>query len=271
MEQVKRVGPRAGALKYDLLTALTVTGLHGTPTEQTSLMRLCALITARYNWRIEEVSVGHAELARLWAVNDRTVKREMKRLMQMGVLTCIRPGVRGRVGAYRLNYRRIYEMSRPHWIMVGPDFEDRMIEVSGERTVVRVDFQQPKPAVPHLVSDTGQGTWGAVRRMVAIGTPRPVRKLVCQTGAGRSGTGYADAARAKRLRFAVYRDAFCADAGQRSRSRDADTRWQAAPDHADDRVLADAVIPRARHGPRRRWWHGLHHPSQARWAAAWRC
>lgn len=164
MEQVKRVGPRAGALKYDLLTALTVTGLHGTPTEQTSLMRLCALITARYNWRIEEVSVGHAELARLWAVNDRTVKREMKRLMQMGVLTCIRPGVRGRVGAYRLNYRRIYEMSRPHWIMVGPDFEDRMIEVSGERTVVRVDFQQPKPAVPHLVSDTGQGTWGAVRR-----------------------------------------------------------------------------------------------------------
>ena len=81
MEQIKRVGPNAGALKYDLLTALSVAGLHGTPTEQTSLMRLTALITARYNWRLEEVSVGQDELARLWAVNLRTVKREMKRLM----------------------------------------------------------------------------------------------------------------------------------------------------------------------------------------------
>ncbi len=164
MEQVKRVGPKAGALKYDLLTALTVMGLHGTPTEQTSLMRLCALITARYNWRMEEVSVGHAELARLWGVNERTVKREMKRLMHMGVLLCIRPGVRGRVGAYRLNYRRIYETSRNSWVSVGADFENRMIEVSGEKTVVRVDFTQSPVSVPKAVSSVSDGTWGAVRR-----------------------------------------------------------------------------------------------------------
>lgn len=162
VQQTKRVGPSAGVLKYDLLTALSILGLHGTPTEQTSLMRLCALITARYNWRVEEVSVGHAELARLWAVNERTVKREMKRLMQMGVITCFRPGVRGRVGAYRLNYRRIYELSRPCWQAVGPDFEDRMVHVCGERTVVKVDFQSvtaPRPA-----PTTPDGTWGAVRR-----------------------------------------------------------------------------------------------------------
>lgn len=171
MEQVKRVGPKAGGLKYDLLTALNVTGLHGSPTEQTSLMRLSALITARYNWRIEEVSVGHAELARLWGVNDRTVKREMKRLMSMGVLLCIRPGVRGRVGAYRLNYARIYEVSRPLWAFVGTDFEDRMIEVSGERTVVTVNFHKPMPAKPCLVSDSGTGTWGAVRRRLQAEHP----------------------------------------------------------------------------------------------------
>ena len=164
MEQAKRVGPKAGALKYDLLTALSVAGLHGSPTEQTSLMRLCALITARYNWRIEEVSVGHAELARLWGVNDRTVKREMKRLMGMGVLACIRPGVRGRVGAYRLNYARIYDLSRPVWENVGNDFEERMRNVSGDRTVVRVDFQAPKPAGPRLVAEGPTGTWGAVRQ-----------------------------------------------------------------------------------------------------------
>ena len=98
MEQIKRIGPKAGSLKYDLLTALSVAGLHGSPTEQTSLMRLNALITARYNWRLEEVSVGQVELARLWSINERTVKREMKRLIGMGILSCIRPGVRGRVG-----------------------------------------------------------------------------------------------------------------------------------------------------------------------------
>lgn len=171
MEQIKRVGPNAGALKYDLLTALTVMGLHGTPTEQTSLMRLTLLITARYNWRIEEVSVGHTELARLWAVNQRTVKREMKRLLDMGVVTCVRPGVRGRVGAYRLNYRRIYEASRGCWAAVGVDFEDRMIVVSGEKTIVRVDFSQPKGPQPQLVQTQAGGTWGAVRRRLQAEQP----------------------------------------------------------------------------------------------------
>jgi len=170
VEQIKHVGPRAGALKYDLLTALSVAGLHGHPTTQTSLMRLTALITARYNWRVEEVSIGHAELARLWAVNDRTVKREMKRLLEMGVLTCVRPGVRGRVGAYRLNYRRIYEMSQPVWAAVGPDFEDRMMEMSGARTVVQVNFQTPVPK-PALVTETPAGTWGAVRRRLKAEHP----------------------------------------------------------------------------------------------------
>jgi DNA-binding Lrp family transcriptional regulator len=172
LEQTKHVGARAGALKYDLLTALNIAGLHGSPTEQTSLMRLMLLITARYNWRVEEVSVGHAELARLWAVNNRTVKREMKRLLEMGVITCIRPGVRGRVGAYRLNYRRIYALSQPCWSAIGPDFEDRMMEMSGARTVVKVDFNAAQ--TPHLkpVSDEiPAGSWGAVRRRLKAEHP----------------------------------------------------------------------------------------------------
>lgn len=187
MEQLKRVGPRAGSLKYDVLTAINVAGLHGSPTEQTSLMRLSLLITARYNWRIEEVSVGHAELARLWAVNERTVKREMKRLMSMGVLICLRPGVRGRVGAYRLNYRRIYEFSRSCWAAVGPDFEDRMKEVAGERTVVKVDFQAAPTSTPRAPASESAGTWGAVRRRLKAEEPALFEswfaKLV-QDGAG---------------------------------------------------------------------------------------
>ena len=115
VELKKLTGPQAGSLKYDLLTALGVAGLHGSPTVQTSLMRLSAMVTARYNWRLDEISIGQAELARLWAVNERTVKREMKRLTQDGWIICLRPGVRGRVGAYRLNYSRIYENTQPYW------------------------------------------------------------------------------------------------------------------------------------------------------------
>jgi hypothetical protein len=91
----------------------------------------------------------------------------MKRLIGMGILSCIRPGVRGRVGPYRLNYRRIYEFSRPCWIAVGPDSEDRMMEMSGEQTVVSVDFQSKQPIRPTLVPNSepqAAGTWGAVRR-----------------------------------------------------------------------------------------------------------
>lgn len=171
MEQTKHVGPRAGSLKYDLLTALSVAGLHGSPTEQTSFMRLMVLITARYNWRVEEVCIGHAEMARLWSVNERTVKREMKRLLETGVIICVRPGVRGRVGAYRLNYRRIYEISRPAWAAVGPDYEDRMMELSGERTIVRVDFPKPVLVPSASIPSSTSGTWGAVQRRLKAEHP----------------------------------------------------------------------------------------------------
>jgi len=84
LELRKLTGPQAGSLKYDLLTALSVVGLHGSPTLQCSMLRLSAMVTARYNWRLDEISIGQAELARIWGVNERTVKREMKRLTGQG-------------------------------------------------------------------------------------------------------------------------------------------------------------------------------------------
>lgn len=167
MEHAKLVGPNAGSLKYDILTALTVYGLHGSPTLQTSMARLTSIITARYNWRLDEITIGQPELARIWAVNERTVKREMKRLMASGILVCIRPGVRGRVGAYRLNYKQVYELSRAVWALIGPDFERRMVETAGERTVVQVSFKPKLVAAPDKAEKSG--TWGAVRRRLQAG------------------------------------------------------------------------------------------------------
>ncbi|MFT7059294.1 MAG: hypothetical protein ACJASV_001802 [Pseudorhodobacter sp.] len=140
---IKRLtGPQAGSQKYDLLTAMAVAGLSGTPGFQNSMMRLIAVVTARYNWRIDELTVGQKELARMWSVDERTVKREVKRLTDCNILLQLRPGVRGRVAAYRLNYPEIYKLSEPVWRNVGPDFSARMEAMTPKpvEKVVRVDF-----------------------------------------------------------------------------------------------------------------------------------
>ncbi|MEP5759975.1 MAG: DnaA N-terminal domain-containing protein [Litoreibacter sp.] len=145
MEAKRLVGPESGSLKYDLLTALSITGLHGSTTLQTSMTRLIAIVTARYNWRQDELTVGQRDMAKMWNVDERTVKREIKRLTLSQIIICKRPGVRGRVGAYKLNYPKIAELSRGSWPSVGPDFVSRMENQYPEKsqTVVHVDFVRP--------------------------------------------------------------------------------------------------------------------------------
>ena len=141
MDSKRLTGPQAGVVKYDLLTTLATAGLCGTPGEQTSMLRLIALVTARYNWRADEVTVGQREMARLWSCNERTVKREIKRLTGAGVLRCLRPGVRGRVAAYRLERGALAEMADKVGMLVGQDFLERMNEIKPPpATVVRVNF-----------------------------------------------------------------------------------------------------------------------------------
>lgn len=132
------------------------------------MMRLIALITARYNWRVDELTVGQKEMARLWSVDERTVKREIKRLMENSVLLQLRPGVRGRVAAYRLNYAEIYRLSEPVWKNVGSDFASRM-ESQIPRPVdkvVHVQFGQEKPETVGTIGQDLQNPWGrALRRL----------------------------------------------------------------------------------------------------------
>jgi len=147
MDAKKLTGPNAGSIKYDLITAMSVLGLAGKPSLQTSMTRLIALVTARYNWFRDEVTVGQRDIAKMWSVDQRTVKREMKRLLEAGILVKVRHGVRGRVAAYRLNYREIVNLSEPHWTLVGPDFVERMSTLYPHSAVkvVKVDFGKKPP------------------------------------------------------------------------------------------------------------------------------
>ena len=168
MEIKRFTGYQAGSQKYDLLTAISVAGLNGTPGFQCSMMRLIALITARYNWRTDELTVGQKEMARLWSVDQRTVKREIKRLTNYNMLLQLRPGVRGRVAAYRLNYAEIYRLSKPVWQNVGSHFVSRMemqIPKPSEK-VVHVQFGQEKQLEVEPERQDLQSPWGrALQRL----------------------------------------------------------------------------------------------------------
>ena len=153
----KLAGPGAGVRKYDLLTALAVAGLAGSPGFATSMTRLIALVTARYNWRLDEVSIGQAELARMWSVDVRTVKREIRRLAEHGLLSIKRAGARGRVATYVLNHKRIDELTRECWPLVGPDFEARMAEQGGTSDAA------PSTVVPFPGQSDSQSEWSVAR------------------------------------------------------------------------------------------------------------
>ena len=126
MQLVKPVGREAASRKYDLLSALMAFALSGDKHRQRQVLRLMALITTRYNWKRDELSMGQEEIARLWSVDPRTVKREMAKLRAQGWLVMKRQGARGRVSLYGLDLERMMEDTRPVWPKIGADFEERI-------------------------------------------------------------------------------------------------------------------------------------------------
>ena len=76
--------------------------------------------------------------------------------------------MRGRVGAYRLNILRVFELSRDIWGAVGPDYAERMQEMDpGQRSsVVKVDFTKPVQEV--AVPDDGTSWYAVSQRLKAL-------------------------------------------------------------------------------------------------------
>ncbi|MEM6373299.1 MAG: hypothetical protein AAF727_11035 [Pseudomonadota bacterium] len=128
MQTLRPVGQSASARKYDIITALGAYALAQGKHDQRRILRLITLITARYNWSRDELSVGQREIARLWSVDERTVKRETATWRAQGWLIVKRQGARGRVTRYGLDIDRMLADTADHWMSVGPDFELRMAQ-----------------------------------------------------------------------------------------------------------------------------------------------
>ena len=161
MQVIRPVGREAAAKKYDILSAMMAHAFAGDPHLQRLTLRLMALITTRYNWQRDELTMGQREIARLWCVDERTVKRDMARLKSMGWIVVKRQGARGRVSVLGLDLERIMLDTRPAWPNIG---EDYVVRVSGAGPTVTdqnvVPFRKP-------VLAAGDGPWAAAQAMLA--------------------------------------------------------------------------------------------------------
>ncbi|MES0827108.1 DnaA N-terminal domain-containing protein [Ruegeria sp. SCP11] len=152
MQVAKPVGRNAPAIKYDILSALTVHALSGDKHRQRIVLRVIALITTRYNWRSNELSIGREEISRLWSVNERTVKREMSKLRAMGWVSVKRPAARGRVAVYELDLKQIMIDTSEIWPVIGSDFQARMSDEPTEDTNI-VPFKVKPPPLDESEGD----------------------------------------------------------------------------------------------------------------------
>ena len=153
MLSTRPVGRGAAARKYDLLTALGAYALARDKHDQRRVLRLMTLITARYNWARDELAVGQREIAQLWSVDERTVKREMALLRAKGWLVVRRQGARGRVTQYGLGIDHMLRDTSGQWAAVGSDFELRMGTDDDSPTVVPLPVKG-QVAPPDISSGT---------------------------------------------------------------------------------------------------------------------
>jgi hypothetical protein len=180
----KPVGRGAAARKYDILTALGAHALGQGRDEQVLALRLVTLITARYNWGRDELAVGQREIARLWSVDERTVKREMAKLRGRGWLELSRAAARGRVAEYRLGIERVLADTRPGWEKVGPDFAHRVEGDDSDGKVVPLPLRG-EVAPPDLSAGTEWALAQAVLHAEAPGLYASWMRAL--TRAGRAG------------------------------------------------------------------------------------
>ncbi|MDB6177640.1 hypothetical protein PAF17_08955 [Paracoccus sp. Z330] len=160
MQVLRPVGREAAAKKYDLLSAMMAYALAGDQHRQRLIMRLMSLITTRYNWQRNELTMGQREIARLWSVDERTVKRDMARLRSLGWLELKRAGVRGRVAMHGLDIERIMLDTKPVWPNIGEDFASR---IGGTPEAVDTKVVPIRRATPVQAN----GLWGAARDYLA--------------------------------------------------------------------------------------------------------
>lgn len=172
MQVIRAVGREAASRKYDMLSALLAFALSQDPHRQRLVLRFVSLLTTRYNWQRNELTMGQREIARLWCVDERTVKRDMARLRADGWVEVRRQGTRGRVAVLAFAWDRIMQDTRPAWDNIGQDFIDRAgagetVGAGGADGATVVPFRRPAAAEGAAAADAGKGgLWADAARQL---------------------------------------------------------------------------------------------------------
>ena len=169
-------GPGAASFKYDVLTTLGVYACRADRHTQRLTLRLIVLITARYDWQRDAISTGQREIASLWAVDERTVKRDVSKLRARGWLVLRHPAARGRVACHSLGIDTILADTRESWSAVGPDFVARLTGPVPEDHAGNV--------IPFAPLVAGTGHWAEICRRSHAMDPAAhaawIAPLVCE-------------------------------------------------------------------------------------------
>lgn len=156
-------GVGSGAKKYDVLSVLALAGLENAALPSQRALRFIALITIRYNWAADMLSVGHEELGHLWKVSKRTVIREMEALRSLGLLVVLRPGRRGTVTTYRLEISAIRKLAAARLLNETSGIDSRLAATEDSLDLERCDASQaPVRNNPGLPPSPGRELWTAV-------------------------------------------------------------------------------------------------------------
>ena len=158
----RATGRNAASMKYDILSALGAHGCAGDKHRQKLVLRLITLIVARYNWIADEIMVGQREMAELWAIDERSVKRDLAKLRELGWLVQKRAAARGRVAVHGLGLARILEGTEPDWARIGPDYVARMAG-QGAPTA---EAATPSNVISFPLPTGDDGVWPRVQAML---------------------------------------------------------------------------------------------------------
>lgn len=175
----KPVGRNAAALKYDILSALGAHALDGDKHRQRLVLRVMVLVTTRYNWQSGELSIGRAEIARIWSVDERTVKRELAKLRTIGWMMVKRAPAKGRVTVYSFDFDQILRDTRPVWDRLGPDFSERLEGGKAAEPAPQAD-QTVVPFQRRVAGSAGEGLWSRALTVLEERDPATARVWFAQ-------------------------------------------------------------------------------------------
>lgn len=151
--------------KYDLLTALGAWSLAQDKSLQRQVLRLIVLITARYNWQRDELILSQSEIARLWSVDVRTVKRDMAAFRARGWILEKRRGTPGQAAVLGLGLEQMLRDTQSAWETVGADLSQRLAPAEGPQVI---PFRSAVTRAPAAAQTPG---WQAVAAQLQAREP----------------------------------------------------------------------------------------------------